>query len=79
MVNLPRLQIREDDANDDREVHPVGVRTLRRSGGSVVVTIPPEVVDLVDMDVGDDVIVHAASDTISLTGLPDGGSSAASE
>lgn len=74
MVNIPRLHLLSRDDEDEQEeqaAHSLGIRTLRRSGGSVVVTIPPEVVDLVDMDVGDDVVIHAASDSISLTKLPD--------
>ncbi|MFB6301471.1 MAG: AbrB/MazE/SpoVT family DNA-binding domain-containing protein [Haloferacaceae archaeon] len=72
MVNIPRLHLlsRGDD-EEERAAHSLGIRTLRKSGGSVVVTIPPEVVELVDMDVGDDVVVHATSDSISLTKLPD--------
>lgn len=73
MVNIPRLHLRSQGGGEDEQeaAHSLGIRTLRRSGGSVVVTIPPEVVDLVDMDVGDDVVVHAASDSISLTKLPE--------
>ncbi|MFB6154160.1 MAG: hypothetical protein ABEJ27_07910 [Halodesulfurarchaeum sp.] len=72
MVRIPRLHITDDDdgGETDTPAHPLGIRTLRESGGSVVVTIPPEVIDLVDMEVGDDVVVHAASDTISFTKLP---------
>jgi len=72
MVSIPRLHISDNDEPDANEpAHPMGIRTLRRSGGSVVVTIPPEVIDLVDIDVGDDVVVHAASESISLTRLPE--------
>jgi len=72
MVEIPRLRITGDGEDDPvDEAHPLGIRTIRRSGGSVVVTIPPEVIDLVDLDVGDDVVVHAASDSISLTKLPE--------
>jgi len=34
-------------------------RALRRSGGSTVVTIPPEMVDLLDIELGDDVELEA--------------------
>lgn len=72
MVNIPRLRLlNRGDDEEEQAAHSLGIRTLRKSGGSVVVTIPPEVVDLVDMDVGDDVVVHATSDSISLTKLPD--------
>lgn len=69
MVKIPRLQFLGDDT--PKEAQPLGVRTLRESGGSVVVTIPPDVVDLVDMEVGDDVVVHATEDSISLTKFPE--------
>jgi len=70
MVDIPRLHFLNED-DDTEAAHPLGIRTLRVSGGSVVVTIPPEVIDLVDMDVGDDVVIHAAKDSISLTKLPE--------
>ena len=69
MVRIPSLHVRDDDS--DERAHPLGIRTLPRSGGSTIVTIPPDVLALVDMDVGDDVVVHATSDTISLTRLPE--------
>lgn len=68
MVKIPRLQFTDDD---EEEAHPLGIRALRKSGGSVVITIPPEVINLVDVDVGDEMVIHAASDTISLTKLPE--------
>ncbi|MFB6130736.1 MAG: AbrB/MazE/SpoVT family DNA-binding domain-containing protein [Salinigranum sp.] len=70
MVDIPRLHFLGENEEEKEAAHSLGIRTLRRSGGSVVVTIPPEVIDLVDMDVGDDVVVHAASDSITLTKLP---------
>lgn len=79
MVKIPRLHIGDEDEKTNQEAHPLGIRTLRKSGGSVVVTIPPEVVDLVDIDVGDDVVVHAAEDAITLTKLPDQESASSSD
>lgn len=35
------------------------IRPLRESGGSNVVTIPPEMIDLADFEVGDDVELQA--------------------
>jgi hypothetical protein len=69
MVNIPHLRFLDDDEQEER-AHPLGIRTLRKSGGSVVVTIPPDVMDLVNMNVDDDVVVHATSDSITLTKLP---------
>jgi|GEM_PF-4288111 len=69
MVKIPRLHVLSDD-DDQKEAHPLGVRRLRKSGGSVVVTIPPEVLRLTDMEVGNEVVVHVAEDSISLTRLP---------
>jgi len=34
-------------------------RALRQSGGSTVVTIPPEMVDLLDLELGDDLELEA--------------------
>lgn len=69
-MKIPRLQFLGDDEDNAIEAQPLGIRTLRESGGSVVVTIPPDVVDLLDMEIGDDVVVHATEDSISLTKLP---------
>lgn len=71
MVDIPHLHLLDGEDREEKTAHSLGIRTLRRSGGSVVVTIPPEVIDLVDMDVGDDVVVHATESSISLTQLPD--------
>ncbi|MFB6187527.1 MAG: AbrB/MazE/SpoVT family DNA-binding domain-containing protein [Halobacteriaceae archaeon] len=72
MVDIPRIHIRGDDEDEkNEEAHPLGIRSLRKSGGSIVVTIPPEVTDLVDMEVGDEVVIHATSDSITLTPLPE--------
>lgn len=68
MVSIPRLHLRNED-NEQEAAHSLGIRSLRKSGGSVVVTIPPEVLALVDMECGDDVVVHAASDSVTLTKL----------
>lgn len=71
IVNIPHLRLLDSDGEngDEQAAHPLGIRTLRQSGGSVVVTIPPEVVELVDMNLGGDVVVHATSDSIVLTKL----------
>ncbi|MFB6079523.1 MAG: hypothetical protein ABEJ81_00750 [Haloferacaceae archaeon] len=71
MVDIPRLHLLDDDDEQGEETRPLGIRTLRRSGGSVVVTIPPEVLDLVDVDSGDDVVVRATDDSTTLAALPD--------
>lgn len=72
MVDIPRLQLLNSSEDEEQQpAHPLGIRTLRQSGGSTVVTIPPDVLDLVDMGVGDDVVVHATSDSITLTKLDD--------
>lgn len=67
-MKIPRLQFLGDDEDTAIEAQPLDIRRLRESGGSVVVTIPPDVVDLVEMEVGD--VVHATEDSISLTKLP---------
>lgn len=54
-----------DDSPDGG--HAVGVRTVRESGGSVVVTIPPEAIAEGELDVGDDVVVLTDGTRISLT------------
>lgn len=70
MVDISRLRFLGDDEDEvAEEAHPLAIRSLRESGGSTVVTIPPEVLDLVEMDVGDDVVIHATRDSISLTRL----------
>jgi hypothetical protein len=71
MVKIPRLRYINDDEDDDTDPVPLGIRQLRKSGGSVVVTIPPEVLDFVDMNVGDDVVFHTTEESITLTKLPD--------
>jgi len=70
MVNIPRLRFLGEDDTEE-EAHPLGIRTLRQSGGSVVVTVPPRVIELVEMEVGDDVVIHATEESISLTKLSD--------
>jgi len=70
VVTIPKLHLLDDD-DEREEAHSLGIRTLRQSGGSVVVTIPPSVLSGVDMECGDDVAVHASSDSITLTKLPD--------
>lgn len=69
MVHIPRPHLHSEN-NELEDAHSLGIRTLRHSGGSVVVTIPPEVMSLVDMDCGDDVVIHATNDSITLTRLP---------
>lgn len=44
-----------------------GVRTVRESGGSVVVTIPPEGIETSDLEVGDDVVVWDCGQALALT------------
>ena len=70
MVDIPRLHLLNNEDGETQETQSLGLRTLRESGGSVVVTIPPEVLDLTNMDTGDDVVIHASEDSISLTKLP---------
>lgn len=50
-------------------------RALRQSGGSTVVTIPPEMVDLLDIELGDDVELEAKmfGDEIRLRIVDDAG------
>ena len=45
----------------------MGTRPLRDSGGSVVVTIPPDGLEMADMERGDDVVLSLTDDTIILT------------
>ena len=71
MVDIPRLHLLDDGDEESQEAPSLGLRTLRESGGSVVVTIPPEVLDLTSMAAGDDVVIHASEDSISLTQLPE--------
>ena len=50
-------------------------RTVRESGNSVIVTLPPQIVEGGDFDVGDDVVVSVDIDTgaVSLRRVADGG------
>lgn len=68
-MKLSRLHILEGNDEETQEAHPLGVRTLRESGGSVVITIPPKVLEAANMQSGDDVVLHVAEDSITLTAL----------
>lgn len=71
MVRIPRLHLLDGEEGEKQEVQPLGIRTLRESGGSVVVTIPPDVLSLTNMEAEDDVVIHASEESISLTKLPE--------
>lgn len=43
------------------------IRTLRKSGGSVVLTIPPEVVDIINAEIGDDFTLFAEHGSEEIT------------
>lgn len=69
MVRIPRIKFGDDDTEE--EMRPLGIRPLRKSGGSAVVTLPPEVLDMVDLEMGDDLVVHAGQDSVTLSKLPE--------
>jgi len=46
-----------DIDSENKEVR--AARKLRRSGGSTVITVPPEMVDLVDLEHGDQLELEA--------------------
>lgn len=70
MARIPRLHLLDD--NDDRQqAHPMGIRSLRKSGGSAVVTLPPKAIEFADMNPGDDLVVHATENSITLTKFDD--------
>lgn len=71
MVDIPRLHLLNNEDGETQEAQSLGLRTLRKSGGSVVVTIPPEVLDITSLEAGNDVVIHASEDSISLTKFPD--------
>lgn len=71
MVRIPRLHLLDGEDGETQQAQSLGIRTLRKSGGSVVVTIPPEVLNLTNMESGDDVVIHVSKDSISLTKLPE--------
>lgn len=71
MVYIPRLHFHNDEEGEEQETQTLGIRTLRKTGGSVVVTIPPKVLDLTNMEPGDDVVIHVSEVSISLTKLPE--------
>lgn len=75
MVDIPRLHLLNNEDGETQEAPSLGLRTLRKSGGSVVVTIPPEVLDITSLEAGNDVVIHASEDSISLTKFPDEASS----
>lgn len=54
---LPDMGYRVQFHPDDNIV--AGVRTLRDSGGSTVLTIPPEILDVLEWDDGDDLRLEA--------------------
>jgi hypothetical protein len=69
MINILRLHLLDDTDDDQQYAHSLGIRTLRHSGGSVVVMIPPDVLDLTELNATDDVVIRAAEDSITLTKL----------
>jgi hypothetical protein len=61
-----------DDA-PSQEAVPVGIRSLRTSGGSIIITIPPRVLASVSMRPGDDVVVAVTDEALTITNLSDNG------
>lgn len=78
-MKLSRLRILDGEEEESQEAHSLGIRTLRESGGSVVITIPPKVLEAVDMKSGDDVVLHVAEESITLTAMSEPGSGSESE
>jgi hypothetical protein len=70
-MKLSRLHILDNEDDESQEAHPLGIRSLRESGGSVVVTIPPKVLEAANMKSGDDVVLHVAEDSITLANMPE--------
>lgn len=56
-TQLPGMVHGVDIDKEDKEVR--ARRKLRKSGGSTVVTIPPEMLDLLDFELGDNVELEA--------------------
>ena len=57
MTGTDKNSRKVDIDSENREVR--AARKLRRSGGSTVITVPPEMVDLVDLEHGDQLELEA--------------------
>jgi hypothetical protein len=69
LMDIPRFYLRESTGEAIQDAQSLGLSTLRQAGGSVVVTIPSNVLDRTNMAVDDAVVIHVSEDSISLTKL----------
>jgi hypothetical protein len=72
LMDIPRFQLRDSTGEAIQDAQSLDLSTLRQAGGSVVMTIPADVLDRTNMAVDDAVVIHVSEDSISLTKLSEG-------